>query len=93
MAQDMRAAGLAVAQERGITVFCNGLCSGVAVGGHVADLAVEAAVVVALSASKALDPAHTAQCINYLQATRLRRCLLLNVARLSLEIHLITHEL
>jgi len=89
LAHEMRAAGLAVAQQKGITVYYNG----VVVGEYVADLVVEDAVVVELKASRALDPAHTAQCINYLKATGLHLCLLLNFARPRLEIHRVAHEL
>ena len=89
LAHEMRGAGLAVAQQKGITVFYNGI----AVGAYVADLVADDAVVVELKASKILDPAHTAQCINYLKATGLHPCLLLNFARLRLEIHRIAHEL
>ena len=39
------------------------------IGEYVADLVVEDAVVVELKANEALDPAHTAQHINYLKAT------------------------
>jgi len=85
----MRGAGLAVAQQKGITVYY----SGIAVGEYVADVVVEDTVVVELKASKALDPAHTAQCINYLKATGLHLCLLLNFAGPRLEIHRIAHEL
>jgi GxxExxY protein len=89
LAHEMRAAGLAVAQQKGVTVYYNG----VVVGEYVADLVVEDAVVVELKASRALDPAHTAQCINYLKATGLHLCLLLNFARPRLEIHRVAHEL
>jgi GxxExxY protein len=41
---------------------------------------------VELKAIKALDSAHAAQCINYLKATRLRLCLLINFGRPRLEI-------
>jgi GxxExxY protein len=89
LAHEMRAAGLAVAQQKGITVYYNGIV----IGEYVADLVVEDTVAVELKASKALDPAHTAQCINYLNATGLHLCLLLNFARPRLEIHRIAHEL
>jgi GxxExxY protein len=65
MAHEMREAGLSVAQQQSITVHYNGIV----VGQFVADLVVEETVVVELKATKALDPAHTAQCINYLKAT------------------------
>jgi GxxExxY protein len=89
LAHEMREAGLSVAQQKGITVYYNGIV----VGEYVADLMVDETVIVELKASKALDPAHTAQCINYLKATGLHLCLLLNFARPRLEIHRIVHEL
>jgi GxxExxY protein len=89
LAHEMREAGLSVAQQKGITVYYNGIV----VGEYVADLVVEETVVVELKASKALDPAHTAQCINYLKATGLHLCLLLNFSRPRLEIHRVVCEL
>ena len=89
MAHEMREAGLSVAQQKGITVYYNGIV----VGEYVADLVVEETVVVELKASKALDPVHTAQCINYLKATGLHLCLLLNFGRPRREIHRVAYEL
>jgi GxxExxY protein len=89
LAHEMREAGLSVAQQKGIAVYY----SGIIVGEYVADLLVEESVVVELKASKTLDPAHTAQCINYLKATGLHLCLLLNFGRPRLEIHRVAHEL
>jgi GxxExxY protein len=63
------------------------------VGEYVADLVVEETVVVELKASKTLDAAHTAQCINYLKTTGLHLCLLLSFGRPHLEIHRVAHEL
>lgn len=88
LAHELRSVGLAVSQQKGIAAYYNGM-----VGEYVADLVVEDSVVVELKASKALDPAHTAQCINYLKATGLHLCLLLNFARPRLEIHRIANEL
>jgi len=48
------------------------------VGDFVADLLVENSVVLELKAVKALDEAHATQCLNYLKATNLRICLLVN---------------
>ena len=67
LAHELREAGLAVVQQKGITVYYRSI----PVGDYIADLVVEGTVVVELKASKALDPAHTAQCINYLKATGL----------------------
>jgi GxxExxY protein len=89
LAHEMRDAGLSVAQQKGITVYYNGII----VGEYVADLVVEETIVVELKASRTLDPAHTAQCINYLKATGLHLCLLLNFSRPRLEIHRVVYEL
>ena len=89
LAHELRKAGLAIAQQKGITVHYNGI----PVGDYIADLVVEGTVVIELKASKALDPAHTAQCINYLKATGLHLCLLLNFAKPRLQIHRVAHEL
>jgi GxxExxY protein len=85
----LREAGLSVAQQKGITVRYNGIVA----GDYVAALVVEETVVVELKASKTLDAAHTAQCVNYLKATGLHVCLLLNFSRPRLEIHRVIYEL
>lgn len=59
---------------------------GVTVGTYVADLLVENAVLVEIKAVKALDTNHDAQCLNYLRATGLAVCLLMNFANPRLEI-------
>jgi GxxExxY protein len=74
--------GLVVQQQFGITVYYDG----VVVGTYNGDLLVEGAVLVELKVAKALDPAHTVQCLNYLAATSLPLCLLLNFGRPRLEI-------
>ena len=48
------------------------------VGDFVADLLVEECVIVEIKAVRALDDVHTAQCLNYLKATGLQVCLLVN---------------
>ncbi len=50
----------------------------VMVGDFVADILVEECVIVEIKAVKTLDDAHTAQCLNYLKATGLQVCLLVN---------------
>jgi len=59
---------------------------GVVVGAYSVDLLVEGTIMVELKAVKALDRVHAAQCINYLRATGLRLCLLLNFGKPRLEI-------
>ena len=51
------------------------------------------AVLVGLKAVKALDIIHLAQCLNYLKATDLRLCLLLNFGKPRLEIKRVVHGL
>jgi len=77
-----RKRGLAVAPQRGITITYDGT----AVGEYFADLLVEETLLIELKATKALDEVHYAQCINYLKATGLRLCLLLNFGKPRLEI-------
>ncbi|MDE2581661.1 MAG: GxxExxY protein [Rhodospirillales bacterium] len=46
-----------------------------------------------MKASRTLAPVHTAQCVNYLKATGLHVCLLLNFGKPRLDIRRIAHEL
>ena len=58
----------------------------VEVGDYVADLLVENSVIVELKAVKALDNIHRAQCLNYLKATGITVCLLVNFGTPKIEI-------
>ncbi len=82
LAHELRAAGLRVLQQFGLTVRYKD----VVVGEYFADLLVEDALLVELKTVKALDDAHRMQCTNYLKATGLRLCLLLNFGGPRLEI-------
>lgn len=82
LAHELRKAGLSVAQQHGITVRYDDIV----VGEYTADMLVEDAVVVELKVVKTLDSVHTAQCINYLKASDLRLCLLLNFGKPRVEI-------
>jgi GxxExxY protein len=82
LAHELRKAGLVVAQQRGIIVRYDG----VIVGEYAVDLLVEDAVLVELKAVRALDDIHRAQCLNYLRATGLQLCLLINFGKPRLEI-------
>ena len=82
LAHELRKSGLGVAQQHGIVVHYDG----VVVGEYAVDLLVERTVIVELKAIKALDSAHAAQCLNYLKATGLRLCLLINFGKSRLEI-------
>ncbi len=82
LAHELRLAGLAVEQQHRITVRYKS----VIIGEYTADLLVERAAVVELKAVRALDEVHHAQCLNYLRATGLRVCLLLNFAKPRVEV-------
>ena len=56
------------------------------VGEFVSDLIVESTVLVELKASKAIDDAHVAQCLNYLKATNIRFGLIINFGKPKVEI-------
>ena len=82
LAYELRTGGLHAEQQRGIQVCYDG----VIVGEYVADLLVEGCVLVELKAVRVLDEIHMAQCLNYLRATGLRLCLLLNFGSPKVEV-------
>ncbi len=82
LAHELRKAGLAVQQQHGIHVHYDG----VVVGDYAVDLLVEGCVIVELKAVKAFDEIHLAQCINYLKATGLKLCLLLNFGKPKVDV-------
>jgi GxxExxY protein len=88
LAHELRKAGLGVRQQHPVQVRYDG----VLVGDFVADLLVDDAVLLELKAVQALDGVHVAQCMNYLRATGLRVCLLMNFAKPRLEIKRIVHK-
>lgn len=59
---------------------------GVVVGEYIADLLVENSVLIELKAVKCFDEIHMAQCLNYLKATKLQICLLVNFGKPRAEI-------
>ena len=87
LAHELSKNGLLVQQQFGITVYYDDMV----VGTYTGDLLVEGAVLVELKAVKALDPTHGAQCLNYLAATGLPLCLLLNFGRPRLEIRCLVY--
>ena len=74
LAVELGLVGLRVAQQRRIEVYYRENL----VGDFVADLLVEECVIVEIKAIRALEDIHTAQCVNYLKATGLQVCLLVN---------------
>jgi GxxExxY protein len=74
LAVELGLAGLPVTQQRRNEVCYRGNL----VGDFVADLLAEECVIVEIKAIRALEDIHTAQCVNYLKATGLQVCLLVN---------------
>ncbi len=89
LAHELRKGGLAVEQQRAIQVHYDGII----VGDYAADLLVDGRVLVELKTVQALNEVHMAQCMNYLKATGLHVCLLLNFAKPKLEMRRIVLRL
>ncbi len=82
LAYEISRHGLEVKQQESIKVFYEG----VEVGFYEADLWVENKVLIELKAVKNLDDVHRAQCLNYLKATAVKICLLINFGNPRVEI-------
>ena len=82
LVHELRKQPLVVIQQAPITVRSNGVVA----GQYAADLVVEDQVIVELKASKEIDKAHVAQCVNYLKATGIGICLLINFGKPKVEI-------
>ena len=79
---EIRKSGLTAVQQHPVQVKYEG----VVVGEFIADVLVQDEVLVELKAVKALDEIHLAQCLNYLKATGLHVCLLINFGNPRIEI-------
>ena len=82
LAIELRKGGVDVKQQAPIKV----LYEGTVVGEYFADLLVSNLVIVELKAVKEISDAFAAQCLNYLKATGLPICLLLNFGKPRVEI-------
>ncbi len=74
---ELEEAGFTVQQQQPITVRYRGMV----VGEYFADLIVDKVVLIEIKAIRALDDAHTAQCLNYLAATSIPISLLINFGK------------
>jgi len=88
LAHELQKAGLDAKQQYGIQVTYDG----VLVGEFAADVFVEECVLLELKTAKALDEAHMAQCLNYLKATGLQVCLLINFGTPKVQIKRIVRD-
>ena len=74
--------GMRACQQYAIDVYYDDIVA----GEYIADILVEDKVVVELKAVKKLDEIHMAQCMNYLHATGLHVCLLINFGNPRVEV-------
>jgi GxxExxY protein len=90
LALEIHKTGLKVEQQYSLKVFYDG----VVVGEYAADLLVENKVLIELKAVKDLDEIHAAQSMNYLKATGLPICLLINFGKSKIQIRrLVPYEI
>ena len=82
MALEISEKRLDVKQQQPIKVFYKNKI----VGEFVADLLVENIILVELKTVKGIDEIHLAQCLNYLKATNLPLCLLINFGKPRVEV-------
>lgn len=82
LAYEISKCGLDVKQQEQIKVYYEKM----EVGFYEADLLVADCVLVELKAVRNLDNVHKAQCLNYLKATGLKICLLINFGNPKVEV-------
>ncbi|QQS31570.1 MAG: GxxExxY protein [Acidobacteriota bacterium] len=82
LAHELRKLGLRVKTQQPIYVIYDG----VIVGEYFADLLIEGVLIVELKSCNGFNEIHKAQCINYLNATKLPLCLLINFGRPRVEV-------
>ncbi len=89
LAYELRKAGLKVQQQWPIRIHHDGEL----VGEYAADLLVEDCILVEFKAVREFDDVHLAQCLNYLSATGLSLCLLLNFGKPGVHVKRIVNNL
>lgn len=82
LAHELRKAGLKVEIQKPLNVIYDQ----VIVGEYFADLLIEDVLIIELKACDGFNEVHKAQCLNYLNSTRLPLCLLINFGRPRVEI-------
>lgn len=85
---EIRKLGLVAEQQKRFTV----LYDGVAVGDYLCDLVVDRRIIVETKSSRALEPVHFAQCLNYLKATGLPLALLFHFGAPRLVVRRIAND-
>jgi GxxExxY protein len=87
LAYELRKSGITVSQQHRVAVHYDEII----VGEYVTDLLVNESILVELKVVRTITEEHVAQCINYLAATGLRLCLLLNFARSRVQVQRVVH--
>ena len=87
-AYELRKVGFDVGQQHLINVHYEN----VLVGQYAADIIVDDTVLVEIKAIKCFDDVHLAQCLNYLKATGMTICLLLNFGSPKVEVKRVVHN-
>lgn len=82
LVQELRTSGLSVQAQYPISVDYKGTN----VGNFFADILVEKSILIELKALNSLENKHQAQCLNYLKASHLNLCLLINFGKPRVEI-------
>ena len=85
---ELRKAGLTAKQQHPVAVQYKTSV----VGDYFADILVNDCIILELKACSALTPEHHSQCMNYLKATHLKICLLINFGRSKVDIKRIVHQ-
>ena|SRR6185369_12437424 len=85
---EIKKAGLQVQRQHEIKVKYKDIVA----GEYTSDLLVESCVLVELKAVDGLNQIHMAQCLNYLKASGINVCLLLNFGKSRLEIKRVVHR-
>lgn len=89
LAHELRKSGLQVEQQFPIQVHYDGQV----VGDYQADMLVNHQIILELKTVDTLSDIHLAQCLNYLKATGLHLCLLLNFRHSRIQIKRVVHQL
>ena len=82
LCHELQQNGLNIQQQEKILVRYDNIV----VGEYIADILVESRILVELKAVRTLDEIHLAQCLNYLKATNLKLCLLLNFGNSKIDV-------
>ena len=88
LSHELRKAGMKIEQQKRMAVHYDG----VLVGEYIEDMIIEDLVLIEIKSAKSLDSAHMAQCLNYLKATGLTLCLLINFGNPRVQIQRIINN-